>query len=249
MEDLKFFDANCRIGDDTEAKPGVAELLKEMDYYGVDRALVRHGGVRWGALPTNEQIARFLREDAEERLTGVWCILPDTCGELPPPDEFFRQMRENRIGALTLSPFEHRYLPRRLLLGRIMDAAAERRIPILLDAFAGKWNELYDFMAEFPRNTCIYVESWGKWGSDRNIRPLLETYENFYFETAGYWVPEGIREFVTTFGAERILYGSNFPTFNHGNGMLQIKHSGLDDRSLAMVAGGSLERLLKGAQL
>ena len=81
------------------------------------------------------------------------------------------------------------------------------------------------------------------------IRPLLENYENFYFETAGYWVPEGIREFVATFGAERILYGSNFPTFNQGNGMLQIKHSGLDDRSLAMVAGGSLERLLKGAQL
>ena len=28
MESLKCFDANCRIGDDTEAKPGVAELLK-----------------------------------------------------------------------------------------------------------------------------------------------------------------------------------------------------------------------------
>ena len=86
-------------------------------------------------------------------------------------------------------------------------------------------------------------------GSDRNIRPLLETYENFYFEIARYWVPEGIRGLAEKYGAERILYGTNFPTGNQGNGMLQLKHSGLDDESIAKIAGKNLERILKGAEL
>ena len=78
---------------------------------------------------------------------------------------------------------------------------------------------------------------------------MLETYENFYFEIARYWVPEGIRGLAEKYGAERILYGTNFPTGNQGNGMLQLKHSGLDDESIAKIAGKNLERILKGAEL
>ena len=108
---------------------------------------------------------------------------------------------------------------------------------------------LYNFMKEFPRLTCIYVENCGKWGSDRNIRPLLENYAGFHFETAGYWVPGGIADLAEEYGAERIIYGSNFPKFNHGNGMLQLKHSGLSADKVALIAGKNLENLLKGAQL
>lgn len=251
MKDLMFFDANCRIGDTiNQPGPGVVALLGEMDRFGVDRALVRHANIAAaGALATNASLAAMLRQDAACRLTGVWGALPSQCGELPEPEAFFREMKANRIGALTLSPFEHRYVPCRLTLGRIMDAAAERKIPVLLDAFAGKWDDLYRFVAEFPKNILIYIETYGKWGTDRNIRPLLEHYENFYFETAGYWVPEGIRDLVEQYGANRILYGSGFPGYNQGSSMLQLKHSTMDAASLAQVAGKNLESLLKGAQL
>ena len=250
MKDLMFFDANCRIGDLMEAYPGVSELLSDMDYYGVDKALVRHHGIPKAPLATNQELAELLKkEDPEQRLTGVWCILPDSCDEIPEPDVFFRQMKENRIGAITLSPFEHRFQPRRIVIGKIMDAAAERKVPVLLDAFAGQWDKLYDFLECFPKNTFIYTENWGKWGSDRNIRPLLETYENFYFEIARYWVPEGIRGLAEKYDADRILYGTNFPDGNQGSGMLQLKHSGLDEESIAKIAGKNLERILKGAEL
>ncbi|MBQ9335944.1 MAG: amidohydrolase family protein [Lentisphaeria bacterium] len=252
MKELMFFDANCRIGRFYNGGPcaeNTPALLREMDYYGVDRALVRHIDLDKGALVTNASLARFLKEDADSRLTGVWCILPSQCDELPEPEEFFRRMKENHIGALTLSPFEHRYLSCRMTIGKIMDAAAERRIPVLLNAFAGKWADLYRFMAEFPRNVFIYQESCGKWGSDRNIRPLLENYPDFYFETAGYWVPEGIRDLADRYGAGRILYGSGFPRYDQGNGMLQLRHSGLPMDAVEMIAGKNLERILKGAQL
>ena len=251
MKELMFFDANCRIGSyyNGGGAPDAKALLDEMDYYGVDQALVRHSNLGKGAEYTNECLAELLREDTGKRLTGVWCILPEQCGELPAPNVFFAKMKECRIAALTLSPFEHRYVPCRLTLGTIMDAAKERRIPVLLNAFAGKWAQLYQFLAEFPDNIFIYQESWGKWGCDRNIRPLLERYKNFYFEITGYWVPEGIRDLVERYGAKRILYGSGFHTYNHGAAMLQLRHSGLKQSDLEMIAGKNLENILKGVAL
>ena len=158
-------------------------------------------------------------------------------------------MKAARIGALTLSPFEHRYVPCRMTIGKIMDAAAERRIPVLLNAFSDRWSELYAFMEKFPRNVFIYQEKTGKWGSDRNIRPLLEQYGNFYFEITGYWIPEGIRDLADRYGAHRILYGSGFPTYSQGAPMLQLKHAGLSPADFELIAGKNLERILKGAEL
>lgn len=250
MKECMFFDANCRIGNSMNAPgPDAKELLSDMDYYGVDKALVRHAAIPTGALASNRNLGEMLRDDDSGRLTGVWCILPDQCGEISSPDRFFAEMKTNRIGALTLSPFEHRYVPCRWTLGRIMDAAVERSVPVLLDAFAGKWTELYSFVKEFPENVFLYFETWGKWGTDRQIRPLLENLPHFYFGTTGYWNPEGLRDLADLYGAERILYASGFPTFNQGNQMLQIKQSGLDEKSIAEIAGLNLENLLKGAQI
>ena len=125
----------------------------------------------------------------------------------------------------------------------------ERKIPVLLNGFAGRWPELYQFMEYFPKNVFIAQEGVGKWGNDRLFRPQLENFENFYFETAGYWVPEGIRDLAGRYGAERILYGSGFPRYNQGNGMLQLRQSGLPLSSIELIAGKNLDRILRGAEL
>ncbi len=252
MKDLLFFDADCRVGSGPNIgiRPGVTELLEDMNYYGVDKALVMHGNIAMlGALETNRELAAMLRVDESGRLRGVWCLLPRQCGEQPEPDAFFAKMKQNRIAALTLSPFEHRYIPCRLTLGKIMDAAAERRVPVLLREFSGKWRELYDFVGEFPKNIFILSDPIGKWGHDRQVRPLLENYSGFHYGMTGYWMPEGIRNLAETYGSDRILYSSGFPHYNQGSGMLQLKHSGLNADAIAEIAGKNLENLLKGAQL
>ncbi|MDD3695930.1 MAG: amidohydrolase family protein [Lentisphaeria bacterium] len=252
MPELDFFDCNCRFGSAAAGEAAIAtlsELLAEMDYYGVRRALIRHNNLDKGALSSNALLAEALTQKHEARLVGACCILPAQCEEIPEPEEFFAWMRQSGMRALTLSPFEHRYLPNRLTLGKMLDAASERKVPVLLNAFAGKWPELYAFLQEFPKLTCIYVESVGKWGSDRNIRPLLENYQNFYFETSGYWVPEGIADLVEKYGNRRILYGSGLPRYNQGSSMLQLRHSGMDAISMAKVAGENLEYLLQEAEI
>lgn len=81
------------------------------------------------------------------------------------------------------------------------------------------------------------------------IRPLLETYPNIKVELAGYWVPEGIKDLAEKYGADRLVYGSAFPFYNHGNGMLQIRHSGLTDAENALIAGLNIKKMLEEAEL
>ena len=247
MKDLMFFDANCRIGDVLERPlPGVSGLLEDMDRYGVDRALVQHNSLATlGAENTNAALVEMLKkDDPEKRLECVWSILPSQCGELPEPEAFFASMKANRVRAITLDPFNHRFIPCRLSIGKYLDEAVRRKVPVLLSCFAGKWNELYAFMREFPDLLCI-IHGGDKWGRDRLFRPLLEAYPGVRMEISGYWVPEGIADLAKTYGAERLLYGSGFPRYDQGSSMLQLKHSGLDARDVALIAGKNLENMLE----
>ena len=250
MEEIFFFDANAQVGFDNHRRgAATAELIADMDYYGIEKALVRSKSIACsGAVNSNDEISRVVEQDTTGRLTGVWCVLPSQCNDMPEPDKFFAEMKAKNIGAITVDPFGHCYVPCRLTLGKILNAATERKIPVLLHAFQGKWNELYSFMAEFPDLTCIF-SAGHKWGTDRNVRPLLENYPNCRAELAGYWIPEGIADMAKIYGAERLVYGSNFPKYNHGNGMFQLKHSTLSEQDIAKIAGKNLENLLKGAEL
>lgn len=249
MKELMFFDACCQVGNRvTSPCPGIAELLADMDRFGVDRALVRHNAIDMlGAEKANSMLVEMLKnEDRDNRLECTWCLLPSQCGELPEPEEFFEEMRVNNVHALSIEPFAHRYVPCRLTLGKYLDEAVKRKTVVLLNCFAGKWNELYAFMKEFPELTCI-VHGGDKWGNDRYFRPLLENYKGVHVELSGYWVPEGIADLAKLYGADRLLYSSGFPHYNHGAAMMQLKYSGLSDEEIALIAGKNLERLLGGA--
>ncbi|MGI6356109.1 MAG: amidohydrolase family protein [Lentisphaeria bacterium] len=256
MKDFAFFDAQCAIGAPIlgNARGGetAAGLLAEMDRNGVDKALVAHANTEAaGAIFANENLLELIRaDDVDKRLTGVWTILPAQCGELPPPDEFFAQMAANRVGALNLFPVAHRWQACRLTIGRLMDAAAERRIPVFLGQriMDGGWRGVFDFMRTFPAATVI-INGVSLWGPDRNIRPLLENFPGCHVELSEYWVPEGIADLARLYGAERLLYGSGYPRFGHGSTMLSIRHSGLPLEQVRLIASQNLERLLAQAQL
>ena len=252
MRELYFFDADCQIGSGPAIgiKPGVKQLLADMDRFGIDRSLVRHGNCGLlGAEAANRELAEMLADDASGRLVGVWCILPDQCPELPQGEEFFAAMKRAGVRALTLMPKEHLFVPCRLALGKIMDAARERKIPVLVKTEGNDWQNVYDFLREFPRNRVVIYERWGKWGRDRQLRPLLENYENTVFAFSGYMVPDGLRDLAELYGAERLVYGSGYPLYNQGCGMLQLKQSGLSAEEIALIAGKNLEKMLDEVQL
>ncbi len=247
MREWMFFDAFALLGDTMMGPgPGVAELLAEMDYYGVDKALV--GNANLDNLPcdeSNRQVAEMVGQ-GRGRLFGVWAVLPPQCEELPPPEAFFEQMARAGGRALTISPQAHRYMISRITLGPWMEEAEARGVPVVLDRLSAQ--EIYDFMELFPRVVSLFQWPYQKWGSDRYVRPLLEAYPCSRLLLTGYWVPEGVRDLAEKYGAERLLYASGFPAKNHGAAMLQLRHCGLPDEAVRLIAGGNMERILQGGR-
>ena len=255
--DALFFDCNVSIGAYSAGvyKPCLSkdELVQEMDWVGVDRALVHHALI-WEQSPvvSNEAIIEAIA--GEPRLAGAWAILPPQTAELPQGENFFSTMATTGIRVLWALPHKHRYVLDRVTFGGFLDQVSERRIPLFLPRSAGggnpgdTWDLVYRLLSQYPELTLV-VTAVGPWGEDRYFRPLLEAYPRFYLEISRYELDGGLAELVSRYGPERLLYGSNFPHTAMGGPRMMVAHAGLDEAPRRAVAGGNLQRLLAEVEL
>jgi len=256
-EALSWFDCNASIG---EPRAGVfkpcftaEDLLAEMDWAGVDQALVHHAlMLSQSPVVGNAVLAESIA--GQPRLVGTWAILPPQTGELPGGAAFFRAMAEANVRALWACPEDHHYILDRRTFGGFLDEVAERRVPLLLPRDAGgprwpeTWNLAYRLLEEYPSLTLVMM-AHGPWGEDRYFRPLLESAGRFYLDISRYELDCGLRDLVARYGAGRLLYGSNYPRTGMGGPRLMLAHGGIDDAARRAIAGDNLRRLLQEEDL
>jgi len=245
---MKFFDCNAFLGLPArrEAYPPVetaAELLIEMDFCGVERALTWHiAQVDSSPQTGNELMTKAIQR--QPRLAGCWTILPNQAHEFPPFEAFQEAMRAGRIAALRTFPLDHHFLLNKVAMGAWLEPMAAHKVPLLLSVARGaNWDIVYSLMAEFPDLVCVVCDH-GCWGEDRRFRPLIERYPNLYVDTSNYLLDGGIEAFVKDYGHGRMLYGSGFPALHFGGMMLAIRHAQISDEAKEAIAGKNLERIL-----
>jgi hypothetical protein len=252
-----YFDCNVSLGANVcgvfQPCLTVDELLAEMDWAGVDQALVHHALMReQSPVVGNAVLAESIA--GRPRLMGTWAILPQQTGELPSAGAFFSAMAHAGIRALWAFPEEHRYVLDRVTFGRFLDELSERHIPLFLPRNAGgprppdTWNLVYHLLSQYPQLTLV-VAAHGPWGEDRYFRPLLEQCQGFHIDISRYELDCGLRELVGKYGAERLLYGSNFPQSPMGGPRLMVEHAEVSEEARRAIAGGNLRRLLGEVQL
>ncbi len=244
---MNFFDCNAYFGLPSRRPlapiSNAESLLREMDYCGVEKALVWHIAQHDAApKPGNELLAEGIR--AHPRLVGCWSILPNQAHEFPPPDVFFEQMHQARVATLRAFPISHHFLLNNVTMGSWLEGMATRRIPLLLSVGRGaNWDIVYALLAEFPDLVCVICDH-GCWGEDRRFRPLVERYPHVYVDTSQYLLDGGIEAFVADYGPERMLYGSGFPDSYFGGMILALKYACISEEAKTAIAGGNLERIL-----
>lgn len=245
---MKFFDCSAFMG--RPARRGVfppiataGDFLSEMDFCGVDRALLWHIA-QLDASPQagNSLIAAAIQE--QPRLWGCWSILPNQAHEFSPFANFLAEMQQSRITALRAFPLDHHFLLNAVAMGSWLEPMAAHRLPLFLSVRHGaNWDIVYQVLSEFPDLVCVICDH-GCWGEDRRFRPLLERYPHVYIDTANYLLDGGIEAFVADYGPERLLFGSGFPTSHFGGMMMAIKHARISEAARAAIAGQNLERIL-----
>jgi predicted TIM-barrel fold metal-dependent hydrolase len=256
-ETISYFDCNASIGAPASGvfQPCLTadELLRELDWVGVERALVHHALMRdQSPAVGNAILAESIR--GQPRLVGAWAILPPQTGELLPAPAFFHAMREQNIKALWAFPEEQRYLLRGKVFGAFLQQISDRRIPLFVSRQAAglrpaeSWQLVYDLLDDYPDLTLV-VAAHGPWGEDRFFRPLLEQHARFHLDISRYELDCGLCELVHIYGAERLLYGSSFPDRSMGGPRLMVAHAGLEDDARRAIAGANLARLLAEVDL
>lgn len=243
-----FFDCNAFLGLPARRglyppAPTVQDILTEMDFCGVERALVWHIAQLDGSPQTgNDLLERAIQQ--YPRLLGCWTILPNQTHEFPPFESFLDMMRQARVMALRAFPNDHHFLLNEVAMGAWLAPMVAHRVPLFLSVERGaNWQIVYDLMAEFPDLVCVICDH-GCWGEDRRFRPLIERYPHVYVDTAQYLLDGGVEAFVKDYGSERMLFGSGFPASYLGGMMMVIQHARISDEDKNAIAGKNLERML-----
>jgi uncharacterized protein len=248
---MRFFDCNVYYGlpANRPVAPvaSVADLLADMQYNGVERALTWHAMQILAPQTGNEVLAQEIAPHAN--LSGCWAIQPNQTHEFPHPVEFLRRMKEARVAAVRIFPGLQKFLLNAVSMGDWLEVFSDRQVPVLLSMRYGvEWRDLYDLLRDFPELVCVICDH-GCWGEDRLFRPLIEKYPNVYIDTAQYLLDGGIEAFVQDYGPGRMLFGSGYPDAYFGGMMLAIKHAEIDEDAKEAIACGNLERILEEVQL
>lgn len=245
---MTIFDCNCSYG--VPPRPpfryarDVDELLAEMDFCGIDRALAHRAGMRFDSpVVWNARLVEDLK--GNPRVLPTWTILPHQTGEQAEPERFIAMMAENGIRALRAFPYEHRYRLDGRTFGPLFERLIDRRIPLFVKHNA---EAIGDLLAEFPDLTVVAVNQ-GPHSLERYLRPLLDAHARFYLETSHYMVEGLIEEFRERYGPDRLLYGSGFPDVCGGAPLLRLMQADIDNDARAAIAGGNLSRLLSEVRL
>jgi len=250
MSLLKYWDCNVEIGRPMTGMvkpcPTAGELLVEMDWVGIENALVHHALMR-DQSPVVGNAILSAEINGFPRLLGSWAILPPQTGEMPSGHTFFKQMAAANVRALWAFPDEHRYILDRLVFGTMLDEVAWRRIPLFIKRSVG-WPVFYSLLAQYPSLTVV-AAAHGPWGDDRYFRPLLEHYANFYLDMSRYELDCGLRDLVNHYGPKRLLMGSCYPYAPIGGPRLMLAHGELEDNARKAIASGNLSRLLRKVDL
>jgi uncharacterized protein len=143
--------------------------------------------------------------------------------------------------------------------GLPVEALAERHVPLLFHAtepvgpaYPGKEGQalasLYCFIERWPQAMVVAAH----WGGGLPFYTLLrrahKTLSNTYFDTAAtrfLYRHEVFRHAVDIVGAERVLFGSDFPLLSQSRCLREAEEAPLNDDEKSRVLGENARRLLE----
>jgi predicted TIM-barrel fold metal-dependent hydrolase len=140
-----------------------------------------------------------------------------------------------------------------------MDICRDRGRPVLIHtnepvghAYPGKTPntlaQIYHMVKRFPANT-IVLAHWGGGLFFFNLlkKEVKERLRNVYFDTAAspyLYNPAVYSIAIQTIGAEKVLFGSDFPLLPPGRYFREMEQAGLSSRERELICGLNAARLL-----
>jgi predicted TIM-barrel fold metal-dependent hydrolase len=244
---------------DPKARMATADqLIDSMDRDGVDISVIVNYG--WSThelcVETNdyilESVARY-----PKRLIGFCAVQPDN------PEaalaEIERCVRGGIRGVGELRPDMQSFdFTRKKVMEPLVEVLIKHKLILLTHAsepvghvYPGKGSvtpdRLYSFITSFP-DLPIVCAHWGGGLPFYTLMPeVRKALENVYFDTAAspfLYRPEIYRQVCQLVGADRILFGSDYPLMPPSRLLNEIDAVNLPDEDRALILAGNARRLI-----
>ncbi len=232
-------------------------LLADMDRAGVTHAVVM--GMGWRTLDLAREVNDYLAESVSrrpDRLTG-FCAVNPAWGPAAA-SEIRRCANAGLRGLGELHPDTQGFdVTDPAVMGPIMDALRELGWPVVMHAsepvghqYPGKGrttpDKLYRFIENFPDNVIVCAH----WGGGLPFYGLMpeapQVLANVYFDSAAspfLYRPEVFDRVADLAGADKILFGTDYPLISHRRLMRQVYESKLSHDDRQAVLGGNAGRV------
>jgi len=238
---------------------GVEELIRSMDEAGIDKAVVC--GFPWSdsalCAAGNDYILEGMRR-FPERIIGLGCIQPNERDEAVQEAERCISLGMKGIGELAsytpdLPPYDIDSMK------PICEILEKADLPLMLHSnemvghpYPGKCNttlkSIYDFIRGFP-GLRIILAHWGGGFFFYELMPeVAKAAERTWYDTAAspfLYRRKIYSVAVTIVGADRILFGSDYPLIRPERYIEEMEDSGLGEEERRKILGQNIKGLLK----
>jgi len=229
-------------------------LVRAMDECGVEKSVVSSLNAVFYLNPQdgNEEVRRCI-EPHDDRFIP-FAVLKPTFAKWE--EDLDSCLDEHEMRGVVLYPNYHRFELADPRLAPLMARAAERRIPVCVQAGLEDPRRQYEreivpevpsadigaFARAYPDVTVVALGL--KINQPRAARQDDSLPDNFLFDISNYETMGEIEAAVDEFGPDRMLYGSNFPLFNPRANALKLAKANISEDARAAIAGGNARRLL-----
>ncbi len=256
---MRLFDVNAMVGPCYAPRfgrcPSPEDLLADMDLYGVEQTLVYSGlAYEYHAMTGNRELAALIA--GRPGLQAAWVVGPHQAGLYPPPGELVAEMLQS--GAVAARFFwggtlAETTFPDRDTYDALWGELQRRRVPTLVGfdeaaTITGPHlGQMTEMLRDFPELPVIL--SFARMARDYSVLfDRLERHPNLHVETTGLMSNYVIEDLVQRFGAERLIFGSNFPWYKAGQTRVALAYAEISEEQKALIAGANLRRLIGGIQ-
>ncbi|MBC9250212.1 amidohydrolase [Pseudomonas alcaligenes] len=230
-----------------------AQTVALMDEAGVDKLMLAAWCRPEGWVFSNDAIAEFTRA-FPERFVGVATV--DLRKPLAAVRELERAVLELGCKALRIVPWLWQLAPNHRLYYPLYVKCIELDIPFctqvghtgpLLPSETGRPVPYLDEVAlDFPELRIVAGHIGHPW-TDEMIGVAWK-HDNVYIDTSAYlprYYPQQLLQFMQSYGADKVLFGSNFPQLSLSRCMAQVQELGLNAEVQAKFLGGNAQRVFK----
>ena len=253
---MKYLNANAMIGAHFAPREGrffsAEDLLEEMDFFGIDEALVHHGLAReYDQEVGNTQLLDELC--AYPRLHPCWIAETHQSGEYAPPGEFVQRALDSGVAAvkLSLGMLGDTVIPDIVTYRELFRELEKHCFPTLvffesLTPTPDNIKQLDEVLAEFTALPLILSLQRAPGDIMRMLHARLAAYRNLRLEIAGIHFSGGLEYITETFGPERLIYSTWFPYFGSGQTKIALAYADLRDSDREAIAYWNLKNLIGG---